>query len=110
MATESNFSIRRGRTGTITVTVTGVSDWNNMIAKLYAYSDQESSSVDMVLTGTCDGPNNKITFNYSHSDTKVLMKSSYYYDITIYKADYSYVKDVNYGLIYIEPVAKRNPS
>ena len=111
MATEQNFTIRKGRTGNVVVTVSDITNWTGLLAKLYIYDEIEQSSVVLTLTGTIDAPNNKVTFPYTHTDTDDLEGGkSYYYDVTIYNATNTYVKDSNYGLIYVAPVAQVSPN
>jgi len=109
MATEQNFSIRKGRTCSITVNVTDVSDYTGLVAKLFASYDD--SEVVLVLTGTIDPPTNTIAFATTAADTETLEpQSSLRYEVSLYKSDGSYVKDTNYGLINIGPVVKEHPN
>ena len=110
MAVEQNFTIRRGRTSTIVVTVTGISTWTGLVAKLFASENFEDSSPTLVLTGTVDAVLNTVTFALTNAATKDITVTQLYYEITIYKADKSYLKDSNYGLIYIAPVVKEDPT
>jgi len=108
MATNTNFTIRKGRTGTIILTVTGVSSWTDLKAKLIA-SKTNGGIINISLTGVIDAENNIITFTYTHDTTKGLAVYNYYYEIVLYKEDKTYLKSINYGLIYIEDVVKIDP-
>jgi hypothetical protein len=109
MATEQHFSIRKGRTCSITVNVTDVSDYTGLVAKLFASYDD--SEVELVLDGTIDPVANTITFATTAADTASLeAQSSLRYEVSLYKADGSYVKDTNYGLINIGPVVNEHPN
>lgn len=100
MATEQNFSITKGRTGTIIATITGVASWTGINARLVASRDYEGTpAID--LDGEIDEVNNQITFTYTFSDTKDLDYTSYVYEIIIYKDDKSYIKRALYGTISI---------
>jgi hypothetical protein len=108
MAKLQNFSIDKGRTGTIVVTVTGVSIWTGLIAKLFA-TDAKGGAILMTLTGTIDEGQNKISLSYTHNDTKDITLLGLYYEIVIYKEDRSYIKSTNYGMLNILPVVKTDP-
>jgi hypothetical protein len=109
MATEQNIVITKGSTGTIVVTVTGVSSWTGLLAKLFA-SDVRGNAPVITLTGVIDGANNKITFTYAYSDTASLTKSPLHYDVIIYKTDKSYIKTTNYGLLGLATPVKLDPT
>lgn len=111
MATELNFTIRKGRTCAIQIPVTGISNWTGITAKLFAHTDMDASIADIVITGTIDQPTNTITFTFIHDDTKDIDALSFlYYDVTLYKSDKSYLKDSTTGLIAIEPAVKIDPT
>jgi hypothetical protein len=110
MATHQDFSIRKGRTGTIVVTITGITIWTDLLAKLIANEEMDASAPDIELIGTIDPVLNTATFSYTKDDTKNITASSLYYQVTIYKADGSYIKDSNYGLLNIAPVVKIDPT
>jgi hypothetical protein len=109
MATEQNFSIEKGRTGNIVVTVTGVSSWTGINAKLFA-TDVKGNPILMTLIGTIDAPNNKITFPYLYADTANITQDNLYYEVVIYKTDKTYVKTTDYGLINLETGVKLDPT
>jgi hypothetical protein len=111
MATQTNFSIRKGRTCTIVVTITGITIWTDLIAKLVAAYDMESSVLDIELTGYIDPVAGTATFNFTPESTEELeAQTSLRYEVTIYKTDGSYVKDSNYGLLNIAPAVKIDPT
>jgi len=110
MATEQNFSIRKGRTSEIEVYVPDVDDWTGLAAKLYAYSSLEESSIVFAVDGVIAESSNTITFEITHDDTKEVEETSLHYEIVVYAIDKSYIKDTNYGLIYIAPVGMIDPT
>lgn len=111
MATEQNFSIRKGRTCTITVDIVGVSVWTDIVAKLFADYDIEASDPILQVTGTIDPVLNKATFTIVSDDTNELdAQTSLRYEVVLYKTDGSYVKDSNYGLLNIAPAVKIDPT
>ena len=111
MATTQNFSIRKGRTCTIVTDVVGVSNWTGISAKLFADYDMDASLPDIVLAGTIDQAQNKISFDFTKDTTKNLeAQSSLYYEIGIYKADGSYIKDTTIGLLHIAAAVKEHPN
>jgi len=109
MATQQNFSIRKGRSGTITVSVTGVSDWTDIEAVLVAALRSEDT-LAMELTGSIDEANNVITFDYTFDDTDNLQASKYQYEVILYKSNKSYVKTVLYGVMTVVGVVKVDPT
>jgi hypothetical protein len=109
MATHQDFSVSRGRTGTIIVTVTGVSSWVGLVAKLFA-TDAIGNAPLITITGTIDGAQNKITFSYVATDTDEIEQSSLYYEIVLYNVGRSYVKTTDYGLLNIAEVIKIDPT
>jgi hypothetical protein len=111
MATEQNFSIRKGRTCTVTVTITGVSVWTDLVARLFADYDLEVSAPLIVLTGTINQGNSTASFDFTNQTTlELVAQSSLRYEVGLYKSDGSYIKDTNYGLIHIGPVVKEHPN
>ena len=111
MATEQHFSVRKGRTCTITVDVVGVSNWTGITSKLFAAYDMGESTPEIVLVGTIDTGQNKISFDFLKDTTEDLeVQTSLRYEVAIFKADGSYIKDTNYGLINIGPVVKDHPN
>ena len=110
MATEQNFTVRKGRTSEVVVTVLDVDDWTGLDTKLYAYSSMEESSVEFTVDGVVAQSANEITFNITHDMLKDLDVSSLYYEVVVYRSDKTYIKDTNYGLIYIAPVGLTNPT
>jgi hypothetical protein len=108
MATPINFSIRKGRTETITVTVENVTIWTGLVAKLFA-SLNKGDIPAIQLSGAINEIENELSFSFLSSSTKNLLASSLYYEIVLYKQDGSYVKDCNYGILSIEPVVVADP-
>lgn len=111
MATEQHFSIRKGRTCTVVVTITGVSDYTGLVAKLFADVDMGVSAPQIVLTGTIAPAQNTASFDFADDTTAPLeAQSSLRYEVSLFKADGSYIKDTNYGLINIGPVVNEHPN
>lgn len=109
MATQQNFAIRKGRTETITVTVTGVDDWTGILAKLVAVSTI-GNTPDITLTGVVEDSSDEVVFTFLHDTTDDLTSTKYYYEIILYKADKSYIKDTNYGIITITETVVNDPT
>jgi len=107
MATQSNIDIRRNRLVTITVDVTGVSSWTDMLSRFYL-ANSVGGSILLDIEATPDGPNNKITAVISPSNTS-LLSGTYYYELILYKADLSYLKTVIFGKGKIANVIKIMP-
>ena len=110
MATELNFSIKKGRTCTIQVPITGITIWTGIIAKLFASKEMEQSASDIIIVGTIDTPSNTASFSFAGTDTENLdIQTSLYYDVDLYKADGSYIKTCTKGLLHIAASVKIDP-
>lgn len=109
MAEIENLRIEQGRSGSVVVTITGVTDWTGIVAKLFAAASYGSSPV-MTLTGSINDQTDVVTFDYSHSDTKELSLKRYYYEVVLYKADKSEVKTSTIGILTVDPVIVVDPT
>jgi len=110
MATKQDINIRKGRTESFVVTVTGVSSWTNLLSKLFASKKLEQTTPDITLTGVIDTDANTITFTFLYATTASLKAGGYQYIVTIYKADKTYVREPNYGILSIDEVPKVDPT
>jgi len=110
MATRGDISIEKGRTGTIEVTVTGVDDWAGKLAKLFASTTYGDATPDIELTGTIDTATGIVTFDIIFTDTSTLTEKRYYYEVVIYEADKSYVRNTNYGNLNLLETIKTDPT
>jgi hypothetical protein len=111
MATEQHFSIRKGRTCSLTIDITGVTIWTDIVAKLFADYDLDTSAPEIILTGTIDTGNSQATFTFDKDTTKnIEAQRSLRYEASLYKVDGSYIKDVSYGLLNIAPTVKEHPN
>ena len=109
MASNVDISVRKGRTGAIVVTVTGVDSWTDLLSKLIASKPLGKTTPDIELEGTIDTDANTITFDHLHATTSDLKIGGYQYQTTIYKADKTYLKEVTYGILEIKEVPRVDP-
>lgn len=109
MATLQNFSITKGRTHTLIVTVTGVTSWTDLKAKLVAAKEPEGTAV-IEEAGEIDSENETLTFTLSFDDVKRLSSPAYKYEVILYKDDKSFVKTVTYGTMRIEASIVLDPT
>lgn len=109
MATNKDIEIRSGRTYTITDSVSGIDDWSDKEAVLTI--GKTKGEVTLQKTGTIDSENDVISFDLTHEDTSdELTYSSYYYEITIYTDDKTFVKDSSYGRLNVKTVVDKDPT
>lgn len=108
MASSKKITIRQGRTGTITNTVTGIDDWSDLNSTLVVTN--KAKEEQFRLTGEIDSINGIITFNYLHSNTSSISAGAYEYEIIIYKVDDSFIKTSTYGIFQIDPVLIIDPT
>lgn len=99
MATNKNFELRQGRTGNILATITGISDWTDILARMFITKGLNPPSEKLELVGVVDVSANKITFPYTFDNTDALKADTYAYEIILYKADKTYVKTALYGTL-----------
>ena len=104
MATQSDIQIRRNRTVTITIDVTGVSSWVGMLSRFYLASSI-GGSIILDLEATIDSGSNRITAVISSTNLANL-SGTYYYEIILYKSDLTYLKTVIFGKCKISNVIK----
>ena len=104
MASVRDLKIRKNRSNTISISVTGVDNWNDIIAKLYVGSRQSIEPI-LVIDGDIDSVNNIIVVEFTPTNTQDLVKM-YDYEVVIYRADLSYAKTVVYGKLHVDPVVK----
>ena len=67
----NEIELTQNRTETIVVTVSGLSDWTNVIAKLTFARQDKDKTVILTETGTIDNVNNIVTFDLSFTDTEL---------------------------------------
>lgn len=101
MATIENIVITKGRTVAISVTVTGITDWTGLSAKLYAAKTYGGTLV-LDLTGVITAVDDKIDFSYTHDDTKNITSDRYYYEIVVLKEDLTVVTNVTIGNLVLQ--------
>ena len=104
MATQSDIQIRRNRTATITMDVSGVPSWAGLFSRFYL-ATSVGGNILLDLDATPDGGNNKITATLSSANIANL-SGTYYYEVILYKTDLSYLKTVLYGKCKIANVIK----
>jgi hypothetical protein len=109
MGTNTDISIERGRTGTIVLSVVDLPDSEELIAKLYAVGVM-GNAPQIVLEGVIKIDLGTITFDYKMADTKNITIRSLYYEVVVYLADKSFVKNVTSGLMYIIDTVKIDPT
>ncbi len=108
MATKKDIALRQGRTGIVSVVVSGVADWTGITAKLFA-ALKKGGEVVLELDGGVSEIDDTITFPYVNSDTVELEQTSYYYEVALFKTDGTYIKDAVYGTLTIVGTVKPNP-
>ena len=108
MATNSDITIRAGRTYTITDTVSGISDWTNKKAVL-SIARKLDQTPDLTVDGTVDSGNDKVQFDLSATQTAEL-SGVYHYEITIYLDDRTFVKDSSYGKLVVKSTIDEDPT
>ena len=109
MATKQNFEIEKGRSGTIVVTVTGVDDWTDILARFTA-SFTYLGTVLIELDGAIDESSNEVSFNYDYEDIVAITQRQLHYEVTLYKEDLSYIKNCTYGIITMRSVVDIDPT
>jgi hypothetical protein len=109
MATQANETIRKGRNYSITVSVSGVSDWTDKSAVMNIATSYDSDPA-LSIVGSIDTANDKITYLLTPSQTGSLSIRTYYFESTVYEGDRSYVKDTTYGTITVVNVIDTNPT
>lgn len=110
MATQTNIELKRGRTQTITATITGIDDWTDLLATLYASEQKASPSEVIALDGVIDEGNDKIVFDVLYATTNELVIDKYNYEIVIYKEDKTFVKTPIYGELTVSGVVRLDPT
>lgn len=99
MATNKNFELRQGRTGTILTLITGVSDWTDIQAKMFITKGSNPPAEKLELAGTVNQSANTITFPYTFDNTDDLKADTYAYEVILYKEDKTYVKTALHGTL-----------
>ncbi len=103
-ATEVNIHIRKARTVTLTITVTGISDWTNLEAKFY-YSRNRPDTAAKSITCTITPAENKVAVVFEPDDTKDLT-DFYYHELLVYNTTTDWQKDLIFGKLIIGNVVK----
>jgi hypothetical protein len=111
MAVIKNFKIEKARVGTIRVTVSGVTDWTGLSAKLIAGNNYEETDPEISLSGSINPATNIITFFLDFEDTdSLIVDDALYYEVVIYNSDKSVLANCTMGTITVNPVVKIDPT
>jgi len=111
MAENENFTIEKARGGTIVVTVTGVTSWTGILAKLVASEGFGVTTPDISLTGIIDPVTNKISFSFTQSHTELLTSDLFHFEVILYKSDGSFgPRNCTKGMLTLEEVILENPN
>ena len=108
MATQREISVRAGRTYTITTTVSGVTDWSDKSAVMVVSKSKDKDAI-LTIAGGIDSGNDVVSFDLASTDTESLV-GIYYYEMTVYTDDRSFVKDVNYGKFIVNNTIDTDPT
>ena len=100
--TNVDLHIRRGRTNTFTITVTGISDWTDIAATFY-YSKKQSDEDAEEIECTITEAENAVTLEFAPEDTEEL-SGLFYYDLMLHKTEWQ--KDLMYGKLQVGDVVK----
>jgi len=103
-ATEVNIHIRKARTVTLTITVTGISSWTGLAAKFY-YSKNRPDTAAKSITCTITPAENKVAVVFVSADTKDLT-DFYYHELLVYNTTSNWQKDIMHGKLIIGSVVK----
>ena len=109
MIINQDIQIEKGRTGTIVVAVKGFTSFDDMIVKLYA-TYRIGKDIIIELTGVINSIKEEITFDYTQDTTKDIKWPKLFYEIVLFKADKSYVKNISSGRLFIRKSIKDNPT
>ena len=103
-ATEVNIHIRKARTVTLTITVTGISSWTGLAAKFF-YSKNRPDSTPTEIVCTITPAENKVAVVFEPDDTKDLT-DFYYHELLVYNTTTDWQKDLIFGKLIIGSVVK----
>ena len=109
-AERQDFTIEKGRTEIVLVTVEGVTDWTDILAKLQASYVIGTVPPDIVLGGTVYPEDNQVSFAFSFLSTNALTQSNLHYEVVLYKADKTFVRNSTYGDIRVKGVVRIDPT
>ena len=104
----NEIELTQNRTETIVVTVSGLSDWTNVIAKLTFARQDKDKTVILTEIGTID--NNIVTFDLSFTDAELLPVGAMWYEFNLFKMDKSLMKTPLTGIVSILPVIVEDPT
>ena len=82
-----NFEIERGRTYDITVEVSGVGSWTDLLSKMYWRGNNRYGSPDVELDGVINDSANTIIYSITAAISSAIDAGSYKHEVVIYKAD-----------------------
>ena len=105
MATHEDISIDRGRTGTIEVTVTGITNWAAMNARLFAGTTVDGTPL-ITLTGTIDSSFDIVSFTYTPATTADITDKFLYYEVAFYNDADTFIENAAYGIMHLHNVVK----
>jgi hypothetical protein len=108
MATETDITINQGRTTVIVVTVSGVDSWESDYQTTLYAAKEAGGSILIEVDGEIDEVSSKITFRIEASDTVDLSEDTLKYEVVLYDSTGDYVKNVVYGLLYVQKTVKPN--
>jgi hypothetical protein len=102
-----DFQIEKGRVYDITVTVTGIGDWTDLIAKMYWRKRRTSGTPDLTLAGSINIGTSVITFPVTAANSASLDKGHYEHEVVIYNASKTIVYAPLTGEILVnEPIVE----
>lgn len=103
-----NITIYRGRTSNITVKVTSEIDINGMIGKLIVTKRNAERTIIINKVGNNSDP--FVVFPITYNESLEYIAGRYDYEVIIYKADFSIVKNVVRGVLTIKYPLLVDPS
>lgn len=98
MSRKVNISFEKGHSHTVTTTVTGITDWDGISASLFAvkeYGEAPDISVEGVITS--DSLSDRVVLFIPPEATASLESGVYHYEIALYTASHTYLRNVNHG-------------
>ena len=105
-----DFQIEQGRTYDIAVTVSGIGDWTDLIAKMYWRVRRTSGTPDLTLTGSINESTSVVTFPVTAANSVGLTRGHYEHEVVIYKADKTIVYAPLDGEILVTTPIVKDPT
>lgn len=105
----STIKVPRGRTGQVIFSVIGMTDWTDIIAKMYV-TNRTDGTVIYTLTGSTIPETNKAVFPYNFSDSSTMASGTYSFEAVLYRADKSFVKTIDSGIFIVKSSQKTDPT